>query len=83
MLQEPSATVRVTVPGMSAYQSSIYQWGTADKAMDGNTCTDYNSGCTTHTQYETGAWWEVNIGAYYGAGVTVKYVYVWNRGDGR
>ncbi|VVM22410.1 hypothetical protein BSPWISOXPB_4753 [uncultured Gammaproteobacteria bacterium] len=54
--------------GKPATQSStyLYSYGihaVASYAVDGNTDGKFSNRSTTHTQYEQGAWWQVDLGS--------------------
>ncbi|WP_193213598.1 DUF7133 domain-containing protein [Luteolibacter marinus] len=62
--------------GGKASQSSVASGGTPERAIDGNTNPDYNSGTQTHTRENSdNPWWEVDLKS----GATVERVAVWNR----
>jgi len=63
--------------GKVAAQSSTGWGGSADRAVDGNTDGIYVNGSVTHTQHNTDAWWQVDLGGLY----TVDAIEVWNRTD--
>ena len=65
--------------GQAATQSSTYAPGftNASKAVDSNTDGKYADGSLTHTNLDTNAWWQVDLGA----SATVSSVVVWNRTD--
>ena len=63
-----------------AWQSSTYphSYGpTADKAVDGNSASNFNGKSCTHTNEELRPWWAVDLGAEY----LVTDVLITNRGD--
>jgi len=63
--------------GMPTSQSSTMKGGSADRAVDGHTNTDYADNSCTHTEYELKPWWKVDLGKPH----TVAGVQIWNRGD--
>jgi uncharacterized repeat protein (TIGR01451 family) len=66
--------------GKLASQSStlpVYATTGAAGAVDGNTDGNFFDGSVTHTNLETNAWWQVDLGA----SATVNSVAVWNRTD--
>lgn len=63
--------------GMPASQSSTMRGGSADRAVDGHTNTDYSENSCTHTEYELKPWWKTDLGKAH----TVASVQIWNRGD--
>eukprot|EP00058_Branchiostoma_floridae_P016739 XP_002602227.1 hypothetical protein BRAFLDRAFT_76915 [Branchiostoma floridae] len=66
--------------GKPAFQTSIYESGTASRAVDGNTSTDWYAGSCTHTRGYPGedypTWW-VDVGQSY----VVDRVVIFNRQD--
>ena len=63
--------------GKTASQSSTGWSGSADRAVDGNTDGLYANGSVTHTQYDTNAWWQVDLGGSY----QIDAIEIWNRMD--
>jgi uncharacterized repeat protein (TIGR01451 family) len=64
--------------GKTATQSSTYAAGTgAGNAIDGNTDGNFSHGSVSHTNLDSNAWWQVDLGA----SATVNSVVVWNRTD--
>jgi hypothetical protein len=63
----------------AAAQSSTLVPGVTDasKAVDGNTDGVYADGSLTHTNLDTYAWWQVDLGS----SATVSSIVVWNRTD--
>lgn len=64
--------------GGSTSQSSTlpgWPWGTADKAVDGNSGGGFYS--TTHTDLNTNAWWQVDLGSVR----NLSNVLIYNRSD--
>ena len=61
-----------------AVQSTTYETGEAQRAVDGNTNPIYTQQSCTHTSWEKAPWWYVDIGQYY----QVTGVDVYNRKDG-
>ncbi|MGI8746275.1 MAG: discoidin domain-containing protein [Bryobacteraceae bacterium] len=49
----------------------------AGAAVDGNTNGSFWSGSVTHTNYESNAWWQVDLGT----SATVNSLVIWNRTD--
>jgi hypothetical protein len=68
-------TVENVAEGKSASQSSTYGGGSASRAVDGNTDGDYVNGSVTHTNMDTNAWWEVDLGSSH----EIDSIEVWNR----
>jgi hypothetical protein len=66
-----------TARGMPATQSSVLRGGTADRAVDGHTNTDFKDNSCTHTEYENKPWWKVDLGKVH----RIDSVQIWNRGD--
>jgi azurin/glucose/arabinose dehydrogenase len=63
-------------PGGSAKQSSTAYEGVAQRALDGNSHSDYGSGTQTHTEEgEPQPWWEVDLKS----DQHVSEIVVWNR----
>ena len=65
--------------GKGASQSSTYPLPTAVPAgaVDGNTDGNWGNGSVTHTNADTNAWWQVDLGT----SATVNSIVVWNRTD--
>jgi len=66
--------------GKQASQSSKlsgYAMGGASAAVDGNTDGSFFDGSVTHTDVDSNAWWQVDLGV----SATVSSVVVWNRTD--
>ena len=68
--------------GKPATQSStyLYSYGihaVASYAVDGNTDGKFSNRSTTHTQYEQGAWWQVDLGSQ----KNIKQIIIYNRTD--
>jgi alpha-L-fucosidase 2 len=63
--------------GKSATQSSTSSGASASRAVDGNTNGTFSAGSVTHTNYDTNAWWQVNLGATY----QLDSIQLWNRTD--
>jgi len=76
-LQRPTTpgTVANVSKGKSAVQSSTYGGGSASRAVDGNNDGDYLNGSVTHTNDDTNAWWEVDLGLIY----EIDSIEIWNR----
>jgi hypothetical protein len=87
---EDTATVVIAVGisdinlalGKPATQSStyLYSYGihaVAGYAVDGNTDGKFSNRSTTHTQYEQGAWWQVDLGSQ----KNIKQIIIYNRTD--
>ena len=64
--------------GKSAGQSSTYSTASAALAIDGNTDGNFNNGSVNHTNSDSQAWWQVDLGAVY----DLTTINVWNRTDG-
>ena len=62
-----------------ANQSSLYEFHTADKAVDGNLNVNLNDHFCSHTELVAGvkSWWQVDLGSSY----KVTSVTITNRGD--
>ncbi len=60
-----------------ATQSSTSNSAPASRAVDGNTDGDFFAGSVTHTNVDTNAWWQVDLGASKPIGA----VAIWNRAD--
>lgn len=74
-LPAASATPNLAL-GSSATQSSTFQGVPASRAVDGNTGgSTWAAGGITHTNYDTNAWWQTDLGAAQGIGA----IDVWNR----
>lgn len=63
--------------GKPARQSSTALERPATLAVDGRTDGNFNAGSVTHTQADSNAWWEVDLGTV----ETIESVVVWNRSD--
>jgi hypothetical protein len=48
-----------------AAQSSVAHSGSASKAVDGDTNSQFSAGSCTHTNEESSPWWTVDLGASY------------------
>jgi hypothetical protein len=57
--------------GTTASQSSTLLGAAASRAIDGNTDGNFWNGSVTHTNFETGAWWQVDLGVPYPIGTVV------------
>ncbi|MFN0122626.1 MAG: discoidin domain-containing protein, partial [Blastocatellia bacterium] len=75
--EETTAPVRNLAGGRAATQSSTAYSGPAGRAVDGNTNGVYNAGSVTHTNYDTNAWWQVDLGAVN----TLSQITLYNRTD--
>lgn len=62
----------------STYQSSTGWGGSAARAVDGNSNTDYGANSCTHTGHDYAPWWEIDLGWK----IMVTAVRVTNRGNG-
>ncbi|XP_022531901.1 uncharacterized protein si:ch73-359m17.2 isoform X5 [Astyanax mexicanus] len=63
--------------GARAVQSSTYDSGHAQNAVDGNSNANYWKGSCSHTSYETDPWWRLELPAVY----NITSVTIVNRGD--
>ncbi len=63
--------------GKSTRQSSVFDYGSSNKANDGNTNGNWNFGSVTHTNNDNRAFWEVDLGKNY----LIEEVKIWNRTD--
>jgi hypothetical protein len=63
--------------GKYAIQSSTLAGATSDRAVDGNTDGNFSHGSVTHTNYDIGAWWQIDLGAKH----TLESIDIWNRTD--
>jgi hypothetical protein len=63
--------------GKAATQSSDLVGGVASRAVDGNTSGAWSSNSVTHTDFDTQAWWQVDLGAVQ----SVNEIKVFNRTD--
>jgi len=64
----------------TASQSSTYSWYislAAQNAIDGNTDGDVYDGSVTHTNFDTNAWWQVQLTQLY----DIESIVLWNRTD--
>ncbi len=73
------ATAANFAVGKLASQSSTYPGATAGSAaaIDGNTDGSYFDGSVTSTNFDTNAWWQVDLGA----STSIGSVVIWNRTD--
>ena len=66
------------LPGAVATQSCLFVGiFEARLANDGNTDGDWRNGSVTHTELNTNAWWQVDLGSI----KTIDNVLIWNRTD--
>ena len=66
------------VPVQTATKSSTYPGNVgASAAVDGNIDGDYRDGSVSHTNDDTNAWWQVDLGA----SSMINMITVWNRTD--
>jgi RHS repeat-associated protein len=63
--------------GKAATQSSELGGAPASRAVDGNTSGNWANSSVTHTNYNTQAWWEVDLGSVQ----SIQSIKVWNRTD--
>jgi hypothetical protein len=63
--------------GQATSQSSVAFDGASGRAVDGDTYASYGGRSVTHTNFEAGAWWRVDLGSP----LAVDAVTVWNRTD--
>ncbi|VVM18578.1 hypothetical protein BSPWISOXPB_1629 [uncultured Gammaproteobacteria bacterium] len=66
--------------GKPATESSTYTYSipvAASYAVDGNTDGKFLNGSVTHTNYEQGAWWQVDLGGQ----KNIKQIIIYNRTD--
>lgn len=63
--------------GKTTSQSSIAYNGESSRAVDGNTDGEWNNDSITHTNNETQAWWEIDLGAV----SNIDVINLWNRTD--
>src|SRR5260370_113820 len=64
----------------TATQSSTAPYGPgtgASSAVDGNTDGNFSDGSVTHTNFDSNAWWQVDLGA----SAAVSSISIWNRTD--
>ncbi len=59
------------------YQSSTGYSGPAEQAVDGNSATNYYAWSCSHTNYEDGAWFAVDLGETY----SVETIRITTRSD--
>ena len=57
-------------------QSSTYPGGQSQKAVDGNSDTEFNNGHCSHTNNDNPSWWRVDLGS---DNVPVYEVHIVNR----
>lgn len=63
--------------GKNAIQSSTHSGASASRAVDGNTDGAFSGNSVTHTNFDTGAWWQVDLGAI----TSLRQLVVYNRTD--
>ncbi|MBX3015411.1 MAG: discoidin domain-containing protein [Caldilineaceae bacterium] len=63
--------------GKSSSQSSTANGGSAARAVDGNPNGNWHGGSVSHTNNNTNAWWQVNLGSSY----ALNNIVLWNRTD--
>ncbi len=63
--------------GKAATQSSIYGGYGANRAVDGNTDGKLTNNSVSHTNEDTHAWWQVDLGDNF----AIQTLKVWNRSD--
>jgi Concanavalin A-like lectin/glucanases superfamily/F5/8 type C domain len=63
--------------GQPATQSSTAASGLASRAVDGNPEGNFFANSVTHTDYNTQAWWQVDLGGSY----SIPWLNIWNRTD--
>lgn len=63
--------------GKPVTQSSTAHGGVPARAVDGNTNGTYGAGSVTHTDFQSGSWWEVDLGAV----ENIDKIAIWNRTD--
>jgi hypothetical protein len=63
--------------GKAAQSSSVAFGGAASRAVDGVTDGNWAAGSVTHTNIETHAWWQVDLGAP----ANIGSLTIWNRTD--
>jgi YVTN family beta-propeller protein len=80
-----STAASVAVPGVNlalnkaTQQSSVFAPAyTSNRAVDGLTNADFNVAAGVITQFEAGAWWQVDLGDVY----ALNAVRIFNRGEG-
>ena len=74
------APISNLVVGKAATQSSTYPGyasAAASSAVDGNTDGNFPDGSVTATNFDSTAWWQVDLGA----SATVSSITIWNRTD--
>ena len=63
--------------GKPTVQSSQFEGGSSNKAVDGNTNGVWSSGSVTHTNLEDNPWWQVDLSAR----SALDFVRIWKRTD--
>ena len=63
--------------GKPSIQSSIDNFGSASRAVDGNTSGLWADGSITHTLDTAESWWQVDLGAI----SNIDHINIWNRMD--
>jgi hypothetical protein len=75
-----SSSVVHLAMGRPAAQSSTlpgYNTTSAREAVDGNTNGDFSNGSVSHTNRDTNAWWQVDLGT----SANIGSIVIWNRTD--
>ena len=70
-----AADTRNVAIGKSVSQSSLASGGVASRAVDGETNGTWDRHSVTHTNYESEAWWEVDLGSIH----RIEKIAIWNR----
>jgi hypothetical protein len=78
IVAETTSLTENVAAGKTATQSSTGWGGPANYAVDDNTDGDLNHLSVTHTQLETNAWWQVDLGQVYS---NITNIEIWNRTD--
>ena len=73
---ETNTTINLAL-NQQATQSSVAFNGEASRAVDGNTDGAYKNKSVTHTDPETEAWWQVDLGSV----EYISYINIYNRTD--
>jgi hypothetical protein len=77
----PTATLKPVddlARGKAATQSSTLNGSIASRAVDGNTDGNWWDNSVSHTDANSLAWWQVDLGAIY----PIQTIRIWNRTDG-
>ena len=67
---------KATLQSSTYYSTQFGVLGVSDKAVDGNSDTEFRNGSCTHTQSRNPSWWRVDLGS---DKVPVSDIFIVNR----